>query len=86
MQAPSNPLHPAPHQPSWLGLGVRVYPKFWVGFFGFFIFRVSNSRTRTRTQTFGYPQFRVPAISGLGLGKIWVPITINHTQEYKTYI
>jgi hypothetical protein len=42
-----------------VGLGVRVYPKFRVGFFGFFIFRVSNSRTRTRTQTFGYPQFRV---------------------------
>jgi hypothetical protein len=42
-----------------LGLGVRVYPKFRVGFFGFFIFRVSNSRTRTRTQTFGYPQIRV---------------------------
>jgi hypothetical protein len=32
-----------------LGLDVRVYPKFQVGFFGFFIFRVSNSRTRTRT-------------------------------------
>jgi hypothetical protein len=26
-----------------LGLGVRVYPKFRVGLFGFFIFRVSNS-------------------------------------------
>jgi hypothetical protein len=67
-----------------LGLGVRVYPKFRVGFFRFFIFRVSNSRTRTRTQTFGYPQFREPAISGLG--KIRVPVTINHTQEYKTSI
>jgi hypothetical protein len=32
-----------------IGLGVRVYPKFRVGLFGFFIFRVSNNRTRTRT-------------------------------------
>jgi hypothetical protein len=38
-----------------VGLGVRVYPKFWVGFFGFFIFRVFNSRTCTRTRNFGYP-------------------------------
>ena len=27
----------------FIGLGVRVYPKFRVGFFGFFIFWVSNS-------------------------------------------
>jgi hypothetical protein len=70
--------------PRTVGLGVRVYPKFRVGFFGFFIFRVFNSRTRTRTQTFGYPQFRVPAISGLGLGRIRVPGIINHTQDYKS--
>jgi hypothetical protein len=28
---------------SFVGLGVQVYPKFWVGLFGFFIFRVSNN-------------------------------------------
>lgn len=61
--------------------GVRVYPKFRVGFFGFFRFRVSSSRTHTRTRTFGYPQFRVPANSGLGLGKFRVPVTINHIQD-----
>jgi hypothetical protein len=38
-----------------LELGVRVYPIFRVGLFGFFVFRVSNIYTQTRTRNFGYP-------------------------------
>jgi hypothetical protein len=52
-----------------VGLGVRVYPKFRVGFFGFFKYRVSNSGTRTvlvpeisGTRNFGYRKF------GFGFG------------------
>jgi hypothetical protein len=46
---------PSVMQERQVGLGVRVYPVFWAGFFGFFIFRPSNIYTRTLTRNFGYP-------------------------------
>jgi hypothetical protein len=47
-----------------IGLGVRVYPKFRVEFFGFFYFGFPTVEPvlvpeLSGTRNFGYPQFRV---------------------------